>query len=87
MIRIKVTEYAMQFTGATLGEVPLTQKVLVIENSMIGDALIQKWRDEVENYYNKIANGLILNDSITLASGKSYEATIRAVSTGLQLWI
>ncbi|MNL79304.1 hypothetical protein D3C87_2058750 [compost metagenome] len=54
---------------------------------MIGDALIQKWRDEVENYYNKVTNGLILNDSIALASGKSYEATIRAVSTGLQLWI
>lgn len=87
MIRIKVTEYAMQFTGATLGEVPLTQKVFVVENTMIGDALIQKWRDEVENYYNKFEKGLILGDSLTLASGKNYEATIKAVPTGFQLWI
>lgn len=87
MLRVKVTELAIQFTGATLGQVPLSQKVLVIENTMIGDALIQKWRDEVENYYKKFEKGLIIGDSITLASGKNYEATFKAVPTGLQLWI
>lgn len=87
MIKIDVVEYAMQFTGAGIGEVPVNQQVLLVENSMIGDALIQNWRDETRLYRDQVLSGKFFGDSMKLAADKAYEVEFRAVSTGFELWV
>lgn len=86
-IQIKIVETAMNFTGAGFEQEPISQSVHILENTTIGDALTQGWRNETKQYRDEIVQGDFLGDSLTLASSKTYPATLRAVSTGFQLWL
>ena len=76
----------MQFTGSGFTQVPLTQKVHILEGVTIGDALIQTWRTETKQYRDEVLQGRFLGDEMIIASGKAYEVSLRATSTGFQLW-
>ena len=53
MLKIEITETAMQFTGSGFTQVPITQKVHILEGVSIGDALIQNWRNETKHIGTK----------------------------------
>ncbi|WOQ15190.1 hypothetical protein [Aeromonas media] len=86
MLKIEIKETAMQFTGSGFTQVPLTQKVHILEGVTIGDALIQNWRNETKQWRDEIVQGRFLADEMIIAAGKSYEVSLRATSTGFQLW-
>ena len=86
MLRVTITQSRMGFNGATLTEVPHTQKVHILQNVSIGDALIQNWRNETKQYRDEVLKGRFLVDEMIIASGKAYEVSLRATSTGFQLW-
>lgn len=86
MLKIEITESAMLFTGSGFTQVPLTQKVHILEGVTIGDALIQNWRNETKQWRDEIVQGRFLADEMIIAAGKSYEVSLRATSTGFQLW-
>jgi len=86
MLRVTITQSRMGFNGATLTEIPHTQKVHILQNVSIGDALIQNWRNETKQYRDEVLQGRFLSDEMIIASGKSYEVSLRATSTGFQLW-
>ncbi|WP_412704999.1 hypothetical protein [Aeromonas rivipollensis] len=86
MLKIEITETAMQFTGSGFTQVPITQKVHILEGVSIGDALIQNWRNETKQYRDEVVQGRFLADEMIIASGKAYEVSLRATSTGFQLW-
>lgn len=86
MLKIEITETAMQFQGSGFAQVPLTQKVHILQNVSIGDALIQNWRNETKQYRDEVLKGRFLGDEWVIASGKAYEMSIKAVPGGFQLW-
>jgi len=86
MLRVTITQSRMGFNGATLTEVPHTQKVHILQNVSIGDALIQNWRNETKQYRDEVVQGRFIGDEMIIASGKAYEVSLRATSTGFQLW-
>ncbi|NEX88874.1 hypothetical protein G4923_09175 [Aeromonas rivipollensis] len=86
MLRVTITQSRMGFNGATLTQIPHTQKVHILQNVSIGDALIQNWRNETKQYRDEVVQGRFLGDEWILASGKAYEMSIKAVPTGFQLW-
>jgi hypothetical protein len=86
-LKIKMTETAMKWNGSGFGEEILSQNVFILENSGLSDPQTKLYRDETKQYRDEIVQGNFLGDSLTLASSKAYPATLRAVSTGFQLWL
>lgn len=86
MLKIEITESAMLFTASGFTQVPLTQKVHILEGVSIGDALIQNWRNETKQYRDEVVQGRFIGDEMIIASGKAYEVSLRATLTGFQLW-
>ncbi len=86
MLKIEIKESAMQFTGSGFTQVPLTQKVHILEGVSIGDVLIQNWRNETKQWRDEVVQGRFIGDEMIIAAGKAYEVSLRATSTGFQLW-